>query len=115
DPVDQPTTRPAADDHFFRARSRNSNNAFVAGSSGRPRSALILLWVVSRAPKTVTGTPASFSTWPSRWACALTSGCPATCRTRNGGVPLHRVPGETAWKSCWNALSLHTFSHEQTL
>src|SRR5439155_25107697 len=30
---------------------RNSNNAFVAGSSGKPRSALILLWVVSLAPK----------------------------------------------------------------
>src|SRR5258708_3404602 len=40
---------------------RNSNNALVAGSSGRPRSALILLWLVSLAPKTVTGLPASFS------------------------------------------------------
>ena len=38
----------------FRALSRNSNNALVAGSSGLPRSALSLLWVVSLAPKTVT-------------------------------------------------------------
>ncbi len=29
--------------HFFSALSRNSNNALVVGSSGRPRSALILL------------------------------------------------------------------------
>ena len=32
------------DPHFFSALPRNSNIALVAGSSGRPRSALILLW-----------------------------------------------------------------------
>src|SRR5207302_2022226 len=56
--------------HFFKAFSRYSNNALVAGSSGLPRSALILLCVVSLAPKTVTAMPASFSTLPKRWACA---------------------------------------------
>lgn len=35
--------------------SRKSYNAFVAGSSGRPRSLLSLLWVVSRPPKIFTG------------------------------------------------------------
>src|SRR5262249_33026895 len=74
--------------HFFRALARNSNKAFVAGSSGSPRSALILPWFVSRAPNTVTGTPASFSKLPNRCACALVSGCSATCRIRNGGIPL---------------------------
>ena len=33
----------SADNHFFSASPTNSNNALVAGSSGRPRSALILL------------------------------------------------------------------------
>src|ERR1700738_271996 len=60
--------------HFFSAAARKSNNALVAGSSGRPRSALILLWVVSLAPKTVAETLASFSTLPRRCACALVSG-----------------------------------------
>src|SRR5262249_34343961 len=30
--------------HSFRVPSTNANNAFVAGSSGRPRSSLILVW-----------------------------------------------------------------------
>ena len=55
---------------YLSASVTNSNSAFVAGSSGRPISALILLWFDSRAPKTLTGTPASFSTFASRWACA---------------------------------------------
>ena len=57
--------------HFFNALPTNSNSAFVAGSSGLPMSALILLWFVSLPPKTVTGIPASFNTLPSRLACAL--------------------------------------------
>ena len=57
------TRRPlGTGNHFFSASPTNSNNAFVAGSSGRPRSALILLWVDSWAPKTLTGMPALFST-----------------------------------------------------
>ena len=34
---------------------RNLNSSFVAGSSGRPRLALSLLWVVSLAPNTLHG------------------------------------------------------------
>src|SRR5207244_6570200 len=51
--ADGPLPAMAARCHFFNALPRNSNNALVAGSSGKPRSALILLCVVSRAPKTV--------------------------------------------------------------
>jgi hypothetical protein len=47
----RPGGHPAGpDDHFLSASSTNSNSALVPGSSGRPRSALILLWVDSRAP-----------------------------------------------------------------
>ena len=59
---------------FFKASPTNSNNAFVAGSSGVPRLALIRLWLVSWAPKTLAGMPASFSTVPRRCACAEVSG-----------------------------------------
>ena len=41
--ANQPSIAMAAKNHFFSALPRNSNNAFVAGSSGKPRSALILL------------------------------------------------------------------------
>jgi hypothetical protein len=44
---DEFTTR---HDHFFIASPTNSNNALVPGLSGTPRSALILLWLDSRAP-----------------------------------------------------------------
>ena len=54
--------------YFFSASPTNSNRALVPGSSGNPRSALILLWVVSRAPKTRTAMPASFNAWPNRCA-----------------------------------------------
>jgi hypothetical protein len=37
----------ATENHFFSALPRTSNNTLVAGLSGRTRSALILLWVVS--------------------------------------------------------------------
>src|SRR5437588_10695089 len=73
---------------YFSALPRNSNNAFVAGSSGLPRSSLILACVVSLAAKTVAGRPASFSTLPRRSARAVLSGWPATCTIRNGGTPL---------------------------
>ena len=33
--------------YFFNTSSTNSNNAFVGGSSGRPRSSLSLLWLFS--------------------------------------------------------------------
>ncbi len=45
-----------------------SNSAFVDESFGSPRFSLILVWLVSFAPKTVTGRPASFRTAPRRWA-----------------------------------------------
>src|SRR5437867_2048585 len=38
---------PEAPTYFFSASSTNSNNAFVGGSSGRSRSSLSLLWLVS--------------------------------------------------------------------
>src|SRR6266536_199916 len=99
-----------AANHFFSALPRNSNNALVAGSLGKPRSALILLWVVSLAPKTVTGTPAPFSTFPKRCACALVSGCSVTCRIRNGGIPLFLATCVTAEKSRCFAASFPNFS-----
>ena len=38
---------PETPTYFFSASSANSNNPFVGGSSGRPRSSLSLLWLVS--------------------------------------------------------------------
>ena len=64
--------------HFFSTPETNSPSALVAGSSGRPRSSLSLTWLVSFAPKELTGTPAALSTAPSRNACAEVSGWPAT-------------------------------------
>jgi hypothetical protein len=59
---------------LFKALLTNSNKAFVAGSSEVPRLASIREWLVSWAPKTLAGMPASFSTVPRRWACAEVSG-----------------------------------------
>src|SRR4029077_18797591 len=72
---------------YFETFSTNASSAAVAGSSDLPRSALIFVWVVSLPPKSVTGTPASFSTLPRRRAWALVSGWPATYRMKNGGMP----------------------------
>ena len=44
------------------------------------------------AEKTVTVTPAPLRAVASRCACAFVSGCSATCRMKNGGMPL---PAET--------------------
>src|SRR5262249_5897390 len=96
--------------HFFSALPRNSNNALVDGSSALPRSALILLWVVSLAPNTVVGMPDSFRTLPRRCACALVSGCSATCRIRNGGIPLSLAACVTAEKSLCFAGSFPNFA-----
>jgi hypothetical protein len=41
--ANQPSMAMAAKNHFFSTLPRNSNNAFVAGSSGKPRFTLILL------------------------------------------------------------------------
>ena len=90
----------------------NSNNAFVAESSGRPRSALILLCVVSLAPKTVTGTPASFSTLPRRRACAVVSGCSATCRIRNGGILLSVHCDNAEWTRKAKSILKATGAHD---
>ena len=64
--------------YFASAFVKNSNNAFVAGSSGWPRLALILEWVVSGAANTVTAIPDSLRTLPNRVGCAVVSGWPAT-------------------------------------
>src|SRR5262245_47863117 len=45
-----PTLGPVGGHFCFSPLSRNSKSAFVPGSSGRPMSALILVWVVSRPP-----------------------------------------------------------------
>lgn len=60
--------------HFISTSLMNSYSVFVDGSSGVPRLALIRVWFVSWAPKTLAGIPVSFSTAPSRWACAELSG-----------------------------------------
>src|SRR5262245_12877970 len=96
----------ASERPHFSAFSTNANNAVVAGSSGLPRSALILVCVVSLAPNTVTGTSALFSTFPRRWAWAVTSGWLATYRIRNGGMPLFLATCVTAEKSLCFAASL---------
>src|SRR5437773_1379159 len=101
-------------DHFFNASAVKSNSALVAGSSGRPRSALILLCVVSLAPNTLTETPASFRALPRRCACALVSGCSATCRIRKGGIPLLLATCVTGEKSRCFAGSLPNFSRWPT-
>src|SRR2546426_12313086 len=62
------------DAHFFTVSAKNSYNAFVAGSSGNPRSSLSFVCSVSLAPNTRPGTPASFNTAPRRNACAEVSG-----------------------------------------
>src|SRR5579883_1689269 len=103
-------TATTASDHFLSALAMNSNKALVAGSSGRPRSALSLLWVVSRPGKSVKGTPASFSALPKRCAWAVVSGCPATYRIRKGGIPLSLATCVTAEKSRCFAGSLPNFT-----
>src|SRR5688572_11156130 len=58
--------------YFFNTPSKNSNNAFVGGSSGRPRLSFSLLWLVSLAAKRLAGMSTPLSTDSSRCACALT-------------------------------------------
>src|SRR5207249_12170132 len=60
--------------YVFSDSPMNSNNAFVAGSSGRPRLSLSFVWLVSLAAKTLVGIPASFNTAARRCACAVVSG-----------------------------------------
>ena len=60
--------------YCFSDSAMNSNNAFVAGSSGRPRLSLSFVWLVSLAAKTLVGIPASFDTAARRCACAVVSG-----------------------------------------
>src|SRR5262245_62322439 len=96
--------------HFFSASPTNSNSTFVPGSSATPKSALILLCVVSLPPYIFTGTPASFSAFCNRCACALVSGCPETYTIRNGGIPLLLATCVTAEKSRCCAGSWPNFS-----
>ena len=55
-------------DHFFSDSSTKPNNALVVGSSGWPRCSLILECVVSLPPNNAARIPASFNTFPRRWA-----------------------------------------------
>lgn len=69
-----PLSSPKQPHGFFKHESTNSHSAFVEGSPSTPRLALMFVWFVFDAPKTVVVTPASFNAFPKRTACAVTSG-----------------------------------------
>lgn len=54
--------------------------------------------VLSGAANTFTGDWAASRALARRRDCSVTSGCPATCRIKNGGIPLHSATGVTAEK-----------------
>ncbi len=68
DKVSIPRVNSGALHYRFSDSATNSNKAFVDGSSGNPRSSLILECVVSFAAKTFAEMPNSPRTVPNRWA-----------------------------------------------
>ena len=81
--------------------NRNLQSLFFAQflTSVSVEGPLLGLEIVSLALNTLAGTPAFVSTALRRSACAVTSGCPATWRIRNGGMPLSFNTCVTAEKS----------------